>query len=529
MLFLALIVMLIDATAKETQRECSSVTFEVFKARVDGKLVLPSGNEVELSTEPQVLVEDSFKNTSHPYLTIQGKINLETFNPESFFILSHPFSSPPSQSNVCSSLELSLNCDFKGTVTVYFSLPGSKITCQVNTRSTRKLSVTPRVQYGKVTAAGTDGSGVGVPTLVSFYESFGDPLVVAMVTTNNGDESVTCRVSNLDSNGFNVFVQPALNGPNKENHPAEEIGYFAVDLSNLPSGMQGGKITLSGRRSYQTVNFSPAYPSEPVLLAFVQTENNPGMITTTIINHNVGSFEIGLDNLETGDSITVSEEVGWIAIPAGEYDFGSKIEFGRTGEEVSDEKFTVKTSYLYSEVPTPVASLNSLYGVDGGYIRGYLSNSNDEVWFHVQEDQVIGEGRIHATEIVSWMAFSTQECYYIQSICQDFCPSGFSLSSKQCLKDSGFVFHLTPHEVKDKVYDNINSIPMSTGEDSSFYPNYKPSDPWAAYMRGYYFTGSSYMTFSGLTLAPHFTLTVWVRPDSGSDTQVLFRKKTGVN
>jgi len=178
-------------------------------------------------------------------------------------------------------------------------------------------------------------------------------------------------------------------------------------------------------------------------------------------------------------------------------------------------------------VPTPLAFLNSLYGGDGGYIRGYLSNSNDKIWFHLQEDQVDNEERDHATEIVSWMAFLTQECYYIQNVCQDFCPSGFSLSSKQCLKDSGFVFHLTPHEVKDTVYDNINSIPVSTGEDSSFYPNYKPSDPWAAYMRGYYFTGSSYMSFSGLTLAPHFTLTVWVRPDSGSDTQVLFSKEDG--
>ena len=538
MFFLAIIAFLTDAAANQNQSD--SITHKLSKAQLNGKLLFPSENQTSLIAEPQILMEKSPWNGSEPYLTIKGQVNWSTATLESLSILYHPFYSLPTHSRICNSLEVGINFDFEGILNMEFLLSNgasSTVICEIKTKPTRKLS-SYRVQYGKVPLAGTDESGNGIPTTVEFCQEFENPLVIAMITTHHGDASVTCRVNNLNSRGFKVFAQPALRGPYKENHPDEEVGYFAVDLNNLPPEIEGGKVTVSGFRNYKYVYFSSIFSNffsgPPTLLAFVQTENNPGMVTATIIDHSFLGFRVGLDTLSTGDSVDVSEEVGWIAIPPGRYNFGSVVEFGRTGDEVTDHKFVVQTSHTYSEVPTPLVSLNSLDGGDGGYMRGYLSNSRNEIWFHLQEDQVTSLSRAHTTETVSWMAFlQHQECNYecstgyykYESLCLEKCPTGFDAVSGECSQNEDSVLSI---EFNDKVDGEVG---LELGSNTGIWDvivhddEEDDNDPWPAQDRGYYFDFDDYASKSGLMIPPSFSAGFWVRPKVNSGT--FFSKQKG--
>jgi len=111
--------------------------------------------------------------------------------------------------------------------------------------------------------------------------------------------------------------------------------------------------------------------------------------------------------------------------------------------------------------------------------------------------------------------------FVIQGVCKTFCPSGYSSNSGVCDLDDDFVFHLQPHGIQDIVTDTQSSIPVHTGEDSSFHPSPSLYDPIPAKDRGYYFDGSAYMQLApspSLALAPEFTVAIWVRPTADSGT-----------
>ncbi|CAG9335208.1 unnamed protein product [Blepharisma stoltei] len=125
--------------------------------------------------------------------------------------------------------------------------------------------------------------------------------------------------------------------------------------------------------------------------------------------------------------------------------------------------------------------------------------------------------------------------FMLQNICSLFCPTGYILNNNICEIDmnySGFVFNLKPHQIKNIVNDLQNNIPVLTGKDNTFYPNYGITDPYAAIYRGYYFTGTSYMQLPPylstpsplLTFSPQFAIATWIKPISG--TGVIFCKQT---
>ncbi|CAG9335172.1 unnamed protein product [Blepharisma stoltei] len=125
--------------------------------------------------------------------------------------------------------------------------------------------------------------------------------------------------------------------------------------------------------------------------------------------------------------------------------------------------------------------------------------------------------------------------YLIQSLCMSFCPTGYTVNGSNCNANPAytnfFVFNLMPHQIKDVVTDLKSNIPVLTGKDNSFYPDYDATDPIATINRGYYFTGSSYMQlppYAGtttplFTFAPKFTIAAWIKPIIG--TGVIFSKQ----
>lgn len=84
----------------------------------------------------------------------------------------------------------------------------------------------------------------------------------------------------------------------------------------------------------------------------------------------------------------------------------------------------------------------------------------------------------------------------IQGLCVSQCPTGYNEVGQTCEMDSdGLAFNLKLSKIQDVVYDLKSNIPIVTGVNSQFYPNYGSRDPYPAIQRGYYFNGSSFMSF----------------------------------
>ena len=94
------------------------------------------------------------------------------------------------------------------------------------------------------------------------------------------------------------------------------------------------------------------------------------------------------------------------------------------------------------------------------------------------------------------------------------------------------MFDLQIDGIEDIVSDKQSGIPVLTGADNMFYPEYGPTDPYAVEDRGYYFHSQSYMSLPPhisesnylLTIGAEFTVSMWIR--AKDSTGVLFEKQT---
>ena len=160
-------------------------------------------------------------------------------------------------------------------------------------------------------------------------------------------------------------------------------------------------------------------------------------------------------------------------------------------------------------------------------IAGYFADENQEcsTCTSANCDSCTG-GNINDCEACS------TDYYLVQGMCIDFCPTSFTDNSGVCTSTlpDVLVFHLNLGGViSDTPEDQASSIPVNTGKDNRFYPDYDLTDPIAAGARGYYFNGvSSYMKVdSELIIPPEFTLVFWMMLNSNSG--VLFSKESILN
>lgn len=110
--------------------------------------------------------------------------------------------------------------------------------------------------------------------------------------------------------------------------------------------------------------------------------------------------------------------------------------------------------------------------------------------------------------------------YYINGVCNTFCPLGFTANSSTNNCDanaSTLAIKFLPVAISGVHIESANNLKFITGSTSAFYKDtdYEANDPKAAKGRGYYFDGvaslihlSPYSGYTSplLTLAPVMTI-----------------------
>ena len=105
--------------------------------------------------------------------------------------------------------------------------------------------------------------------------------------------------------------------------------------------------------------------------------------------------------------------------------------------------------------------------------------------------------------------------YLIKGIC-GICGIGYEVNNGNCELAGEIAFSLNFNDtIQGVITDSAGGINVITGDSQKFYPNYESSDPYSAYLRGYYFNGnSSFMqiTDSEFLLPFNFTIDIWLNP-----------------
>ena len=275
--------------------------------------------------------------------------------------------------------------------------------------------------------AGTVAVG-GSPVTVVLVNSYTSPVVACTVQYNNNTTPVVPRVSAVGSSSFQVRLQNPSGGAvatDDVNCLVVEEGTWTIDGVNIEA--QTYLSTLTDRRGNwtgQSQSYGQAY-TNPVIIGQVMTENDANW---SHFWSNGGSRQTppSAATLNTGKSVgedTVTsradETVGFIVIEAGHGTIGGvEFEAALGADTVRGVGNNPPYSYAYSTEfaasPTvAVMSQAAMDGNDGAWAQahGATLSSSTTLFLSVDEDQIGGTERRHATEQVSYAVFAGPVVY----------------------------------------------------------------------------------------------------------------------
>lgn len=263
----------------------------------------------------------------------------------------------------------------------------------------------------------TDTIDSGVTASVSFSKTYTNPVVVAMINTRNGGQTVGCRVKDLTASGCTLFVEE----PDNQGHNGETVSYLVMEAGShtTPEGVHieagvhtTATVRVSGGSTTagETVSFGSAFGATPAVLATLNTYANSAYMGTQVNSVGTSSFKTSQEAMETGIAGT-TEDIGWVAIETGSGTLnGSTYEVGRGADGSNDgddnTPHTITFSQSYGSTPDAVCHGQTMNGADGFLTRGAGTYNTTTQDLYATEDQVTNTERGHADETFGWFVIA---------------------------------------------------------------------------------------------------------------------------
>ncbi|MCH2209355.1 MAG: BspA family leucine-rich repeat surface protein [Lentisphaerales bacterium] len=250
-----------------------------------------------------------------------------------------------------------------------------------------------RIEYGEISVT-SDWSSI------SYSKEFKDPVVVIGPPTRNETDFVNVRIRNTTKTGFEVCLQEwdYLDGI----HAAETVSYIVVERGSytLPNGnvIEAGSTDISGG-SFATSTFSKAFPTTPVLLSSIVTENDTAAVTRRVRNVSTSSFEIRLQEQDINAQDHGAETVNFIAVEKGSVVFEG-MELLISSVNPVDERVKDVGIFGYDYF---IASDQTYAGSDNGSLR-MQGTPQEGVQLIFEEEQSKDDELKHANETVAYIA-----------------------------------------------------------------------------------------------------------------------------
>jgi len=240
---------------------------------------------------------------------------------------------------------------------------------------------------------------------VNLQHSYDDPVVIAFVATENGNEPVTVRIQEAQGSTLTLRLQEPshLDGTNIE----EAVHFMVVEAGTwvLPDGtlLEAGTVDTDQLSStgFEAVDFDAEFDAAPVLLSQVQTSNGGDFVTTRQTGTSAEGFQIAMqleEALNNGSHTT--ETVGWVASEAGSGRAGGFEWIAGQAAGITDAAAAVTTEADM----LGIASLASFNGPDPAWVRG--QDSAGGFGFSVEEDTSADAETAHIAETVDFLLFN---------------------------------------------------------------------------------------------------------------------------
>ncbi|MCP3962224.1 MAG: hypothetical protein GY719_30645 [bacterium] len=277
------------------------------------------------------------------------------------------------------------------------------------------------VGYVEVTPTEEDFGEVGkvtnlthAPQTVILSRSYANPVVIAQPPSQNGSHTSVVRITSVQSDRFTFYIDEA---PNMDgSHTTETVSYMVLEAGDwqLADGteLRAGRLQTSntvGRsvaNNWAAVSFGGTFPTAPVVLSQVQTNNDPSWVKTRHASVGTSSFLVGLEKEEASTVSHGSETVGWVAIqPASGTWTTHAYLAGRTPNSVTDAWYVVSFGGSFA-TPHLFAAMATYHGPDNAELR-YRNLGLSSVEVRVEEDTTLDAEVAHASEVVDYLVIGS--------------------------------------------------------------------------------------------------------------------------
>ncbi len=267
-------------------------------------------------------------------------------------------------------------------------------------------------EFGSVEANGTWKT-------VSLQNSFVNPIVVAMYHESNNSNSISVRIRNVSTTGFEV----RLENPSGSTPSTDNVHYLVMEEGNWNNG---GVLMEAHSHSSSITGYSPShwngdsisydnsYSSAPIVLHQVVSSNDSDWISSFVRSPTSRSnppttsgFQLALNGAQATTSHG-SEIIDWIAIERNTTGtiMGKSFETRITSDSVrghSDGCYNFSFTNSYLDPPLVIGSQEEMDGSDGSWLVG-CNLTSSQIGVHAEEDQVGDTERNHTTETTAFIA-----------------------------------------------------------------------------------------------------------------------------
>ena len=259
-----------------------------------------------------------------------------------------------------------------------------------------------------ITLKAAQVSGVtGAWGSVSFGQTITDPIVVAGPLSYADTQPAGVRVRNVTPTGFQVQAQEwdSQDGT----HGAESLSYVAVAGGRYTLDLDG-KVVLAASASvtgggFQTKTFSQPFPTVPIIIATVVTQNEVSAVAVQIKDVTTTNFKIRLWEQEANSQSHVAETVHYLAWSPGSGTVNG-LDF-QVGSRTADHNFATATfSPAFASMPAFVAGSQTVAGAEAYSLR-YQGLGTGSVQVRLQEDDSFDTEFFHVLETVGYLAITT--------------------------------------------------------------------------------------------------------------------------
>lgn len=241
---------------------------------------------------------------------------------------------------------------------------------------------------------------------VNFENSFTNPAVFVSPPTNIDKEATLVRIRNLDKTGFEIRLQEwdYLDGK----HLQETVSFIALEQGQnaLVDGTLIEVGSFNGMTRKQTISFKSSFPTPPVVLTAIVSENETDAVTGRVSNVTNTNFAYLLQEQESSKNKHVAESVAYLAWSRGSGSVDN-IYFSAALPTipVTDKLTTIPFTYAFQGLPFLFAESQTMNDSDPGTLR--IQNINTENFgIFFQEEQSKTSDTSHSGESVGYLSIS---------------------------------------------------------------------------------------------------------------------------